>query len=323
MQVYNDFPLSEVLWYKVGGKAKYFIPATNKEDVLRALDFTEKNHPERIFICGLGSNLIFSDDYFNGVVIQIASEKYDTRGVSIKTDGVIEGFAGTILDDLITTSFKNNLIGMEWAGGLPGTVGAGVRGNVGAFGGEIKDSFINAEVLEIKEKGFSLSKINKSNFNFSYRNSVIKEQKNLIVISSQFQLHPTAQQGLQNAQEIYQSRISYRKANHPVEYPNCGSVFKNVHDKSQIEKIYTVWPEVRDLVETKWHGKASMGYLSKRLGFAGYRVGGMEVSTKHANFIVNLGNAKANDTLTIIKHIQEKVSDTFGFIPEVEVEIVR
>lgn len=324
MQVYNDFPLSEILWYKVGGKAKYFLPAQTREELLWALDFIEKNHPQKIFLCGLGSNLIFSDEYFDGAVIQIAKMSKGAGDILLKnSDGLIESFAGESLDSLIQFSLENNMTGLEWAGGLPGTVGAGVRGNVGAFGGEIKDSFVSAEILTLTDNSFELSRITKDKFNFSYRNSVIKEQKNLIVVSSLFETHPENAETVAKAREVYEANIDYRKTHHPIEYPTCGSVFKNISDKQEVEKILIVWPEVRELVETKWHGKVSMGYINKRLGFSGYRIGNMEVSTKHANFIINLGDAKATDVLTIISHIQEKVSATFDFVPEVEVEVVK
>lgn len=323
MTVYNDFPMSEVLWYKVGGKARYFLPVETREELLRALDIINKENPKRLFICGLGSNLIFSDDYFDGAVLQIAKSNERSVDISLKnSEGLLEAFAGESLDRLIQASFEEKLTGLEWAGGLPGTVGAGVRGNVGAFGGEIKDSFISAEVLVVSGNSFELKRIPRDAFNFAYRNSIIKEQKNLLVVSSIFQLHPSDTTGLEKAKQIYDENIHYRKTHHPIEYPTCGSVFKNISQKENVAKVIAVWPEVEELSTTRWHGKVSMGYITKRLGFSGYRIGNMEVSTKHANFIINLGEGKAKDVLTIVSHIQEKVSETFDFMPEIEVEVV-
>lgn len=329
MIITHDFPLSEVLWYKVGGKAKYFITAENREDILRALDFIEKNHPNRLFICGLGSNLIFTDDYFDGAVIQIAKrgkgEEMKGRKSEIEIDknGLVHAFSGIILDDLIKYSINHGFSGLEWAGGLPGTVGAGIRGNAGAFGGEIKDVFFNAELLELQDKGFDILHLGSDKFNFSYRNSIVKENTKLLVLSAKFKLHHANENEAQKAREIYENNIQYRKDHHPLEFPTCGSVFKNISNPKQIEKVISVWPDIKELVETKWHGKVSMGYINKRLGFSGYRIGSMEVSPKHCNFITNLGGAQASDVLTIITHIQERIGETFGFTPEVEVEIVR
>lgn len=322
MQVYNDFPIAQTLWYKVGGKVKYFLPAESREDLLRALEFVDTNNPNRVFFCGLGANLIFPDGYFDGAVIQIASPKKSTQGISIKAEGLLEAFSGVVLDDAITTALGSNLTGLEWAGGLPGTIGAGVRGNVGAFGGEIKDNFISAEVLDTSVKGFHFSRIKKEDFHFAYRNSIVKEQRNLLVVSALFGLQESDPEAIEKAQVVYKKNITYRKEHHPIEYPNCGSVFKNVAEIKNVEKVIAVWPDAQALIQEKWHGKVSMGYIIKRLGFAGYRIGHMEVSTKHANFIVNMGEGKASDVKIIISHIQEKVSETFGFVPEVEVEIV-
>lgn len=322
MTVYPEFPLSKILWYKVGGASKYFLPVETREDLLRAIDFIEQKHPNKVFFCGLGSNLIFPDEYFDGAVIQLSTPKHTEQSFQFKNDGTVQSFSGVVLDELITTTLDHKLTGLEWAGGLPGTVGAGVRGNVGAFGGEIKDAFISAEVLDISQKGLHLTHIKKDDFHFAYRNSIVKEQKKLLIVSALFGLQEADDAAIEKAKETYESNIAYRKSHHPIEYPTCGSVFKNISQPGQVSKILTVWPDIEDLVKEKWHGKVSMGYIIKRLGFSGYRIGNMEISTKHANFIINLGEAKARDVLTIIAHVKEKVSETFGFVPEVEVEIV-
>lgn len=320
MQIHNDFDLSQVLWFRIGGKAKYFLQCNSREDILKALDFVEEHHPKRLFICGLGSNLIFTDDYFDGVVIQITTDK----NPQIKFDSTLAtAFAGETLDSLIQLSFNNTLHGLEWAGGLPGTIGAGIRGNVGAFGGEIKDSLVAAEVLEFDDKNIDVLEMKNEDFHFSYRQSIIKEKKNMIVTFAQFQLEHADREQLVKAKTTYVANKEYRKTHHPIEYPNCGSVFKNIKKPEEVQKIVSVWPDIRSLVKEKWHGKVSMGYVINRLGFSGYKIGGAEVSMKHSNFINNRGGATAKDVLTIIKRIQEMVSETFAITPEVEVEIVR
>lgn len=319
MVVHNDFDLSQVLWFRIGGKTRYFIECTSRDDILKALDFVEEHHPKRLFICGLGSNLIFTDDYFDGVVIQITiGNKPQISFSGTKATA----FAGETLDALIQLSFNNKLHGLEWAGGLPGTIGAGIRGNVGAFGGEIKDQFAAAEVLEFDDKNIDVLEMNSEDFHFSYRHSIVKEKKNMIVTFAQFELEPSDREQLVKARSTFAANKDYRKTHHPLEYPNCGSVFKNIKKPEEVSKIVTVWPDIRDLVKNKWHGKVSMGYVINRLGFSGYKIGGAEVSKKHANFINNMGGATAQDVLTIIKRIQEMTSETFSITPEVEVEIV-
>ncbi len=322
MQIHQDFDLSKVLWYQIGGKARYFIQAENREDIERTVDFADKNNVTKLFICGLGSNLIFTDEYFDGLVLQI-SLKDKGKTIQLSNEGFVECFAGEELDSLIQFAFANNLTGFEWAGGLPGTVGAGIRGNVGAFGGEIKDAFFDTEVMQLYKTSFSFLNYKYHDMHFSYRNSLIKEARNLIIVQAKFFLKHATSEELQKAKEKYEENILYRKTHHPLEYPTCGSVFKNIKEPEHVQKILSVWPDIEEKVERNWYGKVSMGYVIKRLGFSGYKVGGMQVSEKHANFIVNLGEAKAKDVKTIIKTIQEKVFEAFGFIPEIEVEIVE
>lgn len=320
MQVHKDFDLSQVLWFHIGGKARYFLQCESRVDIFQALDFVEEHHSNRIFICGQGSNLIFSDDYFDGVVIQIGTGKkpqisfLDTRATA---------FAGETLDSLIQFAFNHKLIDLEWAGGLPGTVGAGIRGNVGAFGGEIKDSLVAAEVLEFDDKNIDVLEMKNEDFHFSYRHSVVKEKKKMIVTAAQFQLRAADTESLVKARSTYAANIDYRKGHHPLEFPNCGSVFKNIKKPEDVAKILEVWPDIRNLVEEKWYGKVSMGYINNRLGFSGYTIGKARVSEKHANFINNLGGATAQNVLTIIKHIQDMVKETFAIVPEIEVEIIK
>lgn len=319
MNIRNDVPLSEILWYKIGGKTRYLLEATTREDVKRALDFIDKKNVKKIFVCGLGANLIFTDEYFDGAVIRIVTEEPDMH----IQNNYVTSFAGTILDNVITHAFDHSLSGLEWAGGLPGTVGAGVRGNVGAYGGEIKDSIVSAEVLEIIGSGFTVRNLNNSDLQFVYRGSIVKQKRNMIVLSATFQLQKGTSDEVKNSKNIYTEHIEHRKARHPLEYPNCGSVFKNIKKPEQIAKVLEIYPDLKNNVENKWYGKVAAAALIQRFGLQGYRVGNAQVSEKHALFIVNLGGAKAKDVLTIIDAIQEKFENTFGFTLEPEVEIVQ
>jgi UDP-N-acetylmuramate dehydrogenase len=320
MQIHKEFDLSQVLWFRIGGKAQYFLQCVSRKDVFEALDFVEEHHTNRIFICGQGSNLIFTDDYFDGIVIMLAS---DAKPQISFNENLATAFAGETLDSVIQLSFNHQLTGLEWAGGLPGTVGAGVRGNVGAFGGELKDRLVAAEVLAFDDKNIDVLEMKNEDFHFAYRHSIVKEKRNMIVTAAQFQLDHANREEVIKARHIYMRNIDYRKTHHPLEYPNCGSVFKNIKNPNDVAKVVDVWPDIRPLVKEKWHGKVSMGYIINRLGFSGYTIGKARVSEKHANFINNLGGANATEVLTIIKRIQEMVEETFAIIPEVEVEIVK
>lgn len=327
MRIYKDFSLSEILYYKIGGKAKFVLKIENREDLLQALDFIQKEKPQKVLGIGLGSNILMNDGGFDGAVLWFCKARYQTvHGSAIKLIGnnLVEAFASELLDDVIKFSFENNLIGLEWAGGLPSTVGGAVRGNVGAFGGEISKSVDKIEVFEVREDGeFIQRTINASEFNFSYRDSLVKKNKNWIIGNCYFKLNIANDKSLAKAKEEYSSHIDYRNKNHPMEFPSCGSVFKNITKKEDVQKIIDNWPDIKELVDNKWYHKASMGYVINRLGFSGFKIGGAEVSEKHANYIVNIDNAKFNDAYSIIEKIKEKFSKTFGFPPELEVEVVE
>ncbi len=321
MQIYNDVLLSTILWYQIGGVAKLVIDVASKDDVLQALEYIKNNDIQKVFVLGLGSNLLFSDEGYDGAIIRFQSQD-DGRGVQFLEDGVIEAFAGEFLDSVIQAQFELGLVGLEWAGGLPGTVGAAIRGNVGAFGGEVKDLFVKAHCIRLSEDGsYEELTLNREEIEFSYRSSKVKSEK-LIVVSAQFRLSEGTPEQLLAAHEKYFENITYRQEKHPLDYPNCGSVFKNISKKEEVDRILESWEDVAEMVEGKWHGKVSMGYIIDRLGFKGRQIGQAQVSEKHQNFIVNLGGATASDVKGIIAEIEEEMQESFGFTPEVEIEII-
>ncbi|MBI4092152.1 MAG: UDP-N-acetylmuramate dehydrogenase [Candidatus Levybacteria bacterium] len=319
MKVYADFEIRDELWYKIGGKVRYLIDVAGKEDIKKAFELLKKEKIKKFFFLGLGSNLIFTDEYFDGAVIRFIPSSSPIRLVKLH---IVEADAGAVLDDVINFAFDHNLVGLEWAGGLPGQVGAAIRGNVGAFGGEIKDSVKKLEVFEVVNNTPRFKILRRFELQFSYRNSIVKKKK-LGVLSAQFRLTPEDQATVNRARQTYLNNIEYRKIRHPLEYPNCGSVFKNLAIPEHIERVLEVFPDLEEKIKRDWHGKVAMGYLIKRLDLSEYRVGDAMISPKHCNFIVNLGNAKASDVTAIIKVVQEKFLEVFDFVPEVEVEIVN
>jgi len=328
MVVYKNYPLSNILYYKIGGIANCVVKIENKENLLEALDFVKKNKIKKVLPIGLGSNLLVSDDFFDGAVLWFCKAESFSKGessaIKLNDENLVEAFSSVILDDLIQFCFSKNLIGLEWAGGLPSTVGGAIRGNVGAFGGEISKSVDSIEVFEVRSDGeFVLKTLKASDLEFDYRESLVKKHKNWIIGDSYFKLSNADDNSLSRAKEIYFSHIEYRNKNHPMDYPSCGSIFKNITKKEEVQKIIDKWPDIEELVDSKWYHKASMGYVINRLGFAGFRIGGAKVSEKHANYISNIDNAKFNDVYSIIGKIKDKFSKTFGFAPELEVEVVQ
>ncbi len=301
---------------------KSVLECKNNTDIAEALTFITANDIKKIFVCGQGSNLIFTDDYFDGAVIHISKD--ETKSIIvIDENGNVDAFAGETLDSVIQFGFAHEMIGLEWAGGLPGTVGAAVRGNVGAYGGEIKDSLVSAAVLDYSGETPVMQTYSNEMLEFAYRESIVKIKKQMIVISAKFGLKKVSPAEVTVAKEIYQKNITLRKERHPLEYPNCGSVFKNIRDQAQIDKVLSLYPEFGPNVKNKWYGKVATASILDRLGFKGYRIGDAQVSSKHALFIVNLGHAKSKDVLEIIDTIQKKFEETFDFQLETEVEIVK
>lgn len=344
MKIYRDFPMNSVLWYKIGGTTRYYIECETIQDVHDAFVFVQREKLSRYFVTGIGANLLFTDEYFDGAVIMIktatsvqgqapnsrTTPHTQERGKNGNGDGIylsgkdtVTAFAGELLDSVIQFAFDHNLTGLEWAGGLPGTVGAAVRGNVGAFGGEIKDTFGGAEILRIDKRGSAQVYVTRRDIKFAYRASTVKTHKNLIVLSASFKLKTATDAEVAAARRTYFANIEYRKLRHPLEFPNTGSVFKNITRPQEVAAVLDVFPDIKNRVEIDWHGKVSVGYLIKRLDLSGFRVGNAEISQKHSNFIINLGGATFLDVFTIIQKVKQTFEDMFGFSPEVEVEIVE
>lgn len=321
MNIYENFSLSEILYYKIGGKARYVLKVQNMDDVEQALDFIEKQHISRVLPVGLGANLLMTDDFFDGAIIWFA--KPDEQFISITQDGVVETFASHLLDDVIRFSFRNGLVGLEWAGGLPSTVGGAIRGNVGAFGSEIKKVVEKVEVLDIANGKRERKMLTNKELDFSYRNSLFKKQPHLLVIRAFFRLQKADEKAVAQAQNVYFAKIAHRKKYNPVEYPSCGSTFKNITEKEKIEKMLSVWPDMKEQVDTTWHGKVSMGYAIKRLGLAGMTIGRGQVSEKHSNYLINLGGASFDDIYGLLQKVRETFHHAFGFYPEPEVQIIQ
>ena len=299
--------------YKIGGNAAYFFEVFSKDDLINglknwyeiSLDFPVNK--KEIFVLGSGTNVLFSDDGFYGLVI-----KNSINGINIQ-DNIITVGAGEELSSLLDYCVKNSLSGLEWAGGLPGTVGGAVRGNAGAFRGEIKDNLY--EVISLNLKTFKTVKRNNKDCELSYRNSVFKNKAaDEIIISVSFKLIKGEKQEIKNKT---QEKIEYRRAKHPLEYPNIGSIFKNV----PIEKFLDT--QMKDLSQYIKNDPFPLVPTAKLIfltGLKGERVGDVMVSTKHTNFIVNMGDGKATEVKRLIGFIKDRVREEFGI--ELEEEIM-
>ncbi len=304
--VEKKFPLASLSGYKTGGPADYFVSATNLNEIKSALTWA-KEHNQQIFILGGGTNILFPDEGYRGLVIKI-----DNKDFCLEDDNLYVG-AGAMMPDLVKSSIERCWGGLEWAGGLPGTLGGAIRGNAGCFGGEIKD---NVESVTVVNYQGELVKFNNQECKFAYRYSRFKVEP-WIVVEAVLNLKENSNK--EELARIAQDHINYRQERQPLEWPNCGSVFKNFPvAKAPAEVV----EKFKDIIKTDPFPVIPTAALIHEAGLKGHTVGGAQVSEKHPNFIINLGGATSADILNLLGFVKEKIRESFGVDLEVEIELV-
>jgi len=281
MKYLRNQPLKKHTSFKIGGPAKVFCHPKNVEELKEALAFAREKHLP-ILVIGAGTNLLALDRGFRGLVIKLAQ---GLNGIKIKGTKAYVG-AGMLLPRLMTRLVHKGLGNLEFLAGIPGSVGGAVVMNAGAWGKEIGKYVEQVKVLDHEGREITLRK---KQLEFAYRKSSL-QKKPWVVIEVVFKLRKSPRKSLKNK---IKDHLSQRKNNQPLGSPNCGSIFKN--------------PK----------GNFS-GRLIEEAGCKGMRVGDAQVSCKHANFILNLGEAKAKDVLKLITRIQKAVRPKL----ELEIEIV-
>jgi UDP-N-acetylmuramate dehydrogenase len=320
--VQENISLKDLTTFKIGGPARYFFIAKSKDDLIRALGEAKKLRSP-FFILGGGSNLLISDEGFRGLVIKIENCELKITGSKL-----IAG-AGTQLALLVAEAAKNNLTGLEWASGIPGTVGGAIRGNAGAFKGSMADTVKSIEALSANDLRFNI--YNLKQCGFGYRDSVFKKNKNLIIYSAEFELKtdPSRSESegkdegklrrRQTSSQKVKEYLNYRRARHPKE-PSAGSVFKNVEFKfSNLELLLKKFPALEQFREK---GRIPAAFLISECGLKGKKIGQAAISEKHPNFIVNLGQGRARDVRKLIKFIKKSVKNKFGIKIEEEIQFL-
>ncbi len=291
--------LSQYSSYRIGGPAKYFQEIKTREELAAAVKEI-KDLKVPFFILGGGTNLLFSDNGFAGAVLKISLTDLEEGENSEVSAG-----AGLLMSDFLNFTIQKSLSGLEWAGGLPGTVGGAVRGNAGAFAGETKDSVVSVESLRLADLEFR-TRTNEE-CRFSYRSSIFKEKEGEeIIIGAEFSLKPGNSEEVKKA--IFE-KIQYRRDRQPLEYPNAGSVFKNV-DLRMIPPQHL--KKVENAVKKDPFPVVPTAFLLSECGLKGMRHGGAMVSPKHPNFIINYEGATAADVKALISLAKEKVFEKFG-----------
>lgn len=287
-QTQKNKPLAPLTTLKVGGEADLFLELTETEQLPEIMQTADELQIP-VFIFGGGSNIVFSEDGFRGLVIQLKASKIEIKG------GEITAEAGAPVSLIIQTALQENLSGMENLTGLPGTIGGAVRGNAGAFGTEIKD-ILKEAVIYNETNG--IHRVSKDYFNFGYRTSKVKQEKGRdIILKVTLTLTPKSPQELQQIKEKTAEIIKSRAGKQPSG-KTSGSLFKNPG------------PEL------------AAGYLLDQCGCKGLQMGRVQVSAQHANWIINLGDATQTDVMELAKIMKDKVKNRFNIDLEPEVQFV-
>lgn len=284
--LFNE-PMKKHTAFKIGGPADTFIKVDSIEDLKEILKLSKDNNIP-INIIGNGSNLLVTDKGIRGIVLKI-----DLKNIEIKEkDNKIEIIAdsGVPLGLLAQKILKEEITGFEQLSGIPGTIGGAVIMNAGAHGKEIKD--VITEVIAMDYNG-EIYKFTKEDCKFEYRRSIFQEKK-YIIIQAKMLLEKGKKEDIKNKMNEY---LEYRKEKQPIEYPNAGSTFKRGNDYITAQLI-------------------------DQAGLKGYKIGGAEVSKKHAGFIINKENATAEDVINLVDYVTKEIKEKFSKNIKLEIEIL-
>ena len=285
--VFENEPLKKHTSFKIGGNARIFLLVNSVQALKNVISVCNaEQYP--VFVLGKGSNILADDDGIESVVIKLEGDFCNIKMIDDKT--VFCG-AGVSLGKLCLFAFNNGLSGLEFAWGIPGTVGGAVYMNAGAYGGEIKDVVTSSE--HISYSSVECGTFDKTQLELSYRHSVYSSDE-YIITGATFGLTKATKEEIREKMDDYLGR---RKDKQPLEYPSAGSVFKRPLNNFA-------------------------GTLIEKSNLKGYSVGGAKVSTKHAGFIINDTNATSKDVKELIKHIQKTVKNEHDIDLECEVKYV-
>ncbi len=284
--LYNE-PLAGHCSFKIGGPAEIFYTPQDETALISAMRFA-RDQGAPLHILGNGSNVLISDKGLQGVVIRLMG---GLTALTVQEDGCVFSGAGVSLKRLCTFALENGFTGLEFAYGIPGSVGGAVYMNAGAYGGEIKN--VLKTVRCVAPETFEIKTYDASSLSIAYRSTPFMHNKEIITGATFALEKGDTEQSRARMNEL----MAKRKASQPLEYPSAGSTFKRPKD----------------------------GYAAAMIdqsGLKGYRVGGAEVSVKHAGFVINTGNASFGDVMGVIEGVRAKVRETFGVYLETEVEIL-
>lgn len=279
-----DSPMSEHIYFRVGGPADILVTPVNEEQVVNTLKLCrEYNVP--YFILGNGSNILVKDGGISGVVI-----KFNKLNKVTSEGNCVTAQSGALLKDVSKAALENNLRGFEFACGIPGSIGGAVFMNAGAYDGEMSHVIKSARVID---ENYNIKDLTKEELELGYRSSIVMK-KGYVVLEATVELESGEYTSIKDKIDDLTNR---RESKQPLEYPSAGSTFKRP--------------------EGYFAGK-----LIQDSGLKGFSIGGAAVSEKHSGFVINKGGATAKDVLDVIAHVQKTVKENFGVDLHTEVRII-
>lgn len=288
-RVFADEPMKKHTTFRIGGNARFLVIAETKQELAALISYA-RQQDVKYFILGNGSNLLVADEGYDGIMIKLRGEFAETKLAGGSADKVIYAGAGAMLSGVAHFALQNGLAGMEFASGIPGTLGGAMVMNAGAYGGEMKQIVRRVEVLT---PGGEILVVEAEDMELGYRSSRFKRTGE-IVLSAEIHLPEGDKEEIAAKTEEYKRQ---RTEKQPLEYPSAGSTFKRP--------------------EGHFAGKLIMD-----AGLKGYRVGDAMVSEKHAGFVINAGKASAADVKKLMQDVSDKVYEEFQVRLEPEVIVL-
>lgn len=279
-----DEPLKNYTYTETGGPADFYITPGDFDDVTTLLGYCHENHIPVTYL-GNGSNIIIRDGGIRGIVLNLL----DLTHLNLDGETISVG-SGRAIIEVSRFARDNELSGLEFACGIPGSVGGAVYMNAGAYGGEVKDCLL--EVTVATEKGEILTLTNED-LELGYRRSIIQDN-HYVILEAKFKL---SKGSIDDINAVMDDLTERRESKQPLEYPSCGSVFQRPPGNFA-------------------------GKLIQDAGLQGHRIGGVEVSKKHAGFMVNIDNGTAGDYEELINFVQQTVKDEYGIELDTEVRVI-
>lgn len=305
--VLENEPLSELTTLRIGGPAKYYYEASYSDDLIRAAETAKELGLEYVLI-GAGSNILVSDQGFDGLVIHAVNNNMRLQGEKLYVE------AGVMNAQVAKETINAGLTGLEWLATIPGTIGGAIYGNAGCFGHSIKDVVTKVDVYRNGAK----KRLGKKECQFGYRDSIFKKSNDIILSAELILKESTKEDGLKRMEEY----VMKRKASQPLGQLCAGCTFKNYkfNDEKDIEKLKSKVKDIpKEFLTTRI---IPAGWLIEQVDGKGMELGNLIVSDVHANYIINNGKATADEYIMLISKIKMLVRDELGIQLKEEIQLI-